>query len=247
MSWALSKRATLAVTLLLVFLITNMIFSIQSIKRMVQSQQRVTHTHEVMVNLEDLLSSMKDAETGQRGFLITGDESYLEPYHRALARIHSIESKLNQLVRGDAQQSALAAELAAPIDGKLKELEMTIALRKSDGFDAARKVVDSDAGKKYMDQIRQDVAQMETTENAERGKRISEMEESSRNAILTFSISTTISLVLLVMTIMTFQHDLLNRKRASDKLDEQHEQLAVTLSSIGDGVIVTDTEGNITT
>ena len=71
---------------------------------------QVTSTHEVITGLGDLLSAMQDAETGQRGFLLTGNPSYLEPYRDAQARSDAILQNLDRLTRDDpAQQSSLQA------------------------------------------------------------------------------------------------------------------------------------------
>ena len=58
-----------------------------STQRLIEENRRVTHTHEVIEGLEHVLSVLKDAETGQRGFILTGEERYLEPYNAATGEI----------------------------------------------------------------------------------------------------------------------------------------------------------------
>ena len=58
-----------------------------STTQLIDNSKEVTHTHEVLADLEELLSVMKDAETGQRGYLLTGDDRYLIPYDTALKEV----------------------------------------------------------------------------------------------------------------------------------------------------------------
>ena len=245
MSWVLSKRATFAAILLLIFLAINFNVSLRSINSLTETQDQVLHTHQVLITMSDLLSTVKDAETGQRGYVITGDEAYLTPYHDAVAHIHTAYAALKNYVSGNPDQAGLALKLQGPIDAKLAELEETILLYKRDGFEATRKVIDTDRGKNLMDQIRAIVGEMQTREQTERDQRIAESASSRKNALLTFALASVVSLALLLVAIATVQRDMLNRKRALEVLDAQKEQLTVTLSSIGDGVIVTNTRGNV--
>jgi diguanylate cyclase (GGDEF)-like protein len=111
----------------------------------------ISETHS---QLQDLLSTVKDAETGQRGFLLTGQEQYLAPY---VAATRGIEAKLQQLsaeAENDQLLSVRMQELDQFVHQKLAELAQTIQLRRSQGFDAAMRVVSTGQGKEEMDAIR---------------------------------------------------------------------------------------------
>ena len=124
-----------------------------------------THTHLVLHANEMLMSDLKDLETGQRGYLITGDEKYLEPYNAAH---QAIDQKLQEIVAltndNPAQQQRLA-NMGKLIDSKIAELQETIDLRKQKGFDAALVVVLSDKGKTIMDDYRKLSTELELAEN----------------------------------------------------------------------------------
>jgi methyl-accepting chemotaxis protein len=107
---------------------------------------------------------LKDAETGQRGYIITGVDSYLEPYQSALAAIKSTVENVRKLTADNPNQQRRLAALSPLIDAKLAELKQTIDLRRSEGFDAATKVVLSNVGKTAMDQIRGLVAEADHEE-----------------------------------------------------------------------------------
>jgi signal transduction histidine kinase len=102
--------------------------------------------------LEALFSTLKDAETGQRGYLLTGDEGYLQPYQAARARLPGVLAGIDE---GPLEQpSAALARLRTLSDAKMAELAQTIALRRSGDEAAALAVVQSSRGKVIMDEIR---------------------------------------------------------------------------------------------
>jgi len=114
----------------------------------------VVHTYEVEHTLSSLLSSLKDAETGQRGFLITADDAYLEPYRMAIANIEKQVQRLKTITRDNRSQQNRVPLLEAKIDIKIAELNKTIEIRQNNGFQAAQKIVLTHQGKEEMDDIR---------------------------------------------------------------------------------------------
>ena len=124
---------------------------------MIENDAWVAHSHQVRTELADLLSELKDAETGQRGYVITGDDSYLEPYQAALGTIQDHARRMSASSPPTIPISSGGWRAMAPlIDTKLAELKQTIDLRRTQGFDAAAKVVLTNVGKTYMDQIARD-------------------------------------------------------------------------------------------
>ena len=98
------------------------------------SQALVDHSIEVMTTAHALELAMQDAERGQRGFLITGDEAYLDPYRSGVQQAPILISKLKQLTRDNPEQQRRWPELENQIDIKLTELKRTIAARRTAGF-----------------------------------------------------------------------------------------------------------------
>ncbi|MBD2018974.1 CHASE3 domain-containing protein, partial [Leptolyngbya sp. FACHB-36] len=131
-----------------------------------QSSQWVSHTYQVLQETEELLSHLKDAETGQRGYLLTGRNNYLAPYDTAVLEIDRDMSELRRLTADNSRQQARLRDLQPLIDRKLDELRATIALRNQQGLSAALAVVKTDEGKQQMDQIRGVVDQIKQEEIA---------------------------------------------------------------------------------
>src|SRR5215210_4264792 len=87
MKWSIEKRIFVAAGIALAVLIVNALVSFAATRDLLASQANVAHTNQVIAQLEAILSTVKDAETGQRGYLITGELAYLEPYQSAVRRL----------------------------------------------------------------------------------------------------------------------------------------------------------------
>jgi signal transduction histidine kinase len=102
----------------------------------------------------DLLSTLQDAETGQRGFLITSDQSYLEPYNQALKNLAERRKRLKDTVAAYPEYASKLGDLDKAIEGKLTELRDTISLALEGKMPEALGIVRNDAGRQYMDEAR---------------------------------------------------------------------------------------------
>jgi diguanylate cyclase (GGDEF)-like protein len=103
--------------------------------------------------LEEVLTLLRDAETGQRGFVITGSDAFLEPYDKAQRLLPAAAQQLKEQSRSDSERTS-AWRIARLTELKLAEMAETIALRRKDGFAAAEVVVSSLRGKQHMDDLR---------------------------------------------------------------------------------------------
>ena len=124
----------------------------------------VAHTEQVLHTVDQLLSGLVNAETGQRGFLLTGDAQYLETFQTGLRTTAAARRRLRTLFAGDTAQAAALVELESYAAAKGNELERTISL-KQDGFDsAAVALVQSNEGKRIMDSAQGVAARIERRE-----------------------------------------------------------------------------------
>lgn len=129
------------------------------------STDDVAHAHEVLASSEHLLSTLADAETGQRGYIITGVPSYLEPFQLAKARVQGSVARLRALTSDNIEQGAAIQDIERLVNQKLDELSETIALRRDKGLEAARKVMMTDRGKRVMDTIRSRLKEINARES----------------------------------------------------------------------------------
>jgi len=124
------------------------------------------HTRAVIGNLSALMGHVTDAETGQRGYLFTVQESYLEPYNNSLLQIKQDEVQIEQLLAGDADQLDQLKQLEKAIDNKLAELKETVDAEKGGDTAKAREIVLSGRGKIYMDAIRDKIDRLQKAQRS---------------------------------------------------------------------------------
>ncbi|MBW4470460.1 MAG: response regulator [Stenomitos rutilans HA7619-LM2] len=137
----------------------------RSTNQLVETSKREAHTYEVIGQVEELLSRLKDAETGQRGYLLTGNEKYLEPYNSALSVLDGrTRGRLRELINDNPAQMRRLDQVEPLVTGQLAELAQTVELRRQQGFAAAQKVVLTDRGSRLMNEIRQILTEMKTEE-----------------------------------------------------------------------------------
>ncbi|RCW64202.1 response regulator [Pseudorhodoferax soli] len=129
-------------------------FSFLAMESRATTADRVTQATRVIEQINALLSHMKDAETGQRGFLITGQEPYLRPYTDARVNLTATFQQLRQLLANNPQQLERVQRLQRYADLKLEELAQTVALRRTGDGPGALAIVVSDRGKDAMDGLR---------------------------------------------------------------------------------------------
>jgi diguanylate cyclase (GGDEF)-like protein/PAS domain S-box-containing protein len=140
-------------------------------QRYAASIAAIGETTRVQGGINEALSLLKDAETGQRGFVLTGDRAFLVPYDHARQELPPTWERLERLVRLDPAQAASERRLRELADRKLAELEETIALRESARTDEALGVVREGQGRRFMVAIRAEAAQMLRRENERFGAR----------------------------------------------------------------------------
>ena len=222
----------------------------------------------VINNADNFLSELKDAETGQRGYLLTGDDVYLEPYLRVRNDLVNHLSELRQLVLSDTAQKHLDAIIPL-IDARMDELAKAIAFRRNHDLTSAISSLDNGQGKHLMDSIRTEIAEFIQIEEIALEQQEAQFRASMRHMFVGIVIASIFALILAVLIaylvyrrtqqrhknlhnletqrLLTMQEQINNRLQQVNvalKLSEQ--KLAVTLSSIGDGLIVTDSDARVT-
>jgi methyl-accepting chemotaxis protein len=204
MKWNVGMKIGTGFGLALAILVAIGTVSYLSIAKLNDTAEWVTHTYQVLEKLEALLSGLKDAETGQRGYIITGEERYLEPFRAAKETINQKVKALRDLTKDNVNQQRRLDILEPLIDGKegkFAELQETIDARKDKarGFDAALQIVLTDKGKKVMDDIRKTIDEMMSEENTLLKKRSDEAQASARNTTLTIVFGTLVAFIVLAL------------------------------------------------
>ena len=134
-NWTFGRKIAAGFALSLVLLIAIGAVSYLSITKLTRTSQSVTHTHEVLEHIDGVLGLLKDAETGQRGYMITGDEASLEPYHTGSGEVLDVVKELRKLTADNANQQKRLDAAEPLITAELAELKQTINLRRKGDFD----------------------------------------------------------------------------------------------------------------
>ncbi len=206
----------------------------------------VAHTHAVIGGIQSILSLMKDAETGQRGYLITGDPRYLEPYDASIVAINEKVGEVAKLTADNPSQQARFPELKDRIAKRLALLAGNIEARRDRGLEAARQNVLSGLGKAEMDALRALTAEMTRDEERLLEERSGEAQRSYRWALATGVLAGVAALVVVIALVVVLQRHYVARSRAAAVIYNQRELLRVTLASIGDAIVTTDVHGRVT-
>ncbi|GEA60046.1 diguanylate cyclase domain-containing protein [Vibrio comitans] len=164
--------------------------------------QWVIHTNQVMQTSGELLNAISDAETGQRGYLLTGQSYYLEPYFRSRDEIKSIWGELKSLTADNPQQQELLDDLVEDIDNKLDDLAIKISLYNEQPAEAIE-MVRTNVGKKYMDNIRRYLSDFNSEERRLLEQRNGDYREARAYITMMIVIETVIMVFLALFTVIT--------------------------------------------
>ena len=200
----------------------------------------------VLDHIERVLTTLIDAETGQRGFLLTGDDAYLQPYHDAVARIHGEIDLLRGLAKEGELRQADLDQLIELTNHKLTELDHTIDLRRTQGADAALAVVRSDEGRVTMTALRTHLSVMADQQLAALRTARATADRFTYYRNLVFGFVTLLNLAFLAWAYGRIQSEMRAQDETAHELRRQKDLTTVTLSSIGDAVIVTDNTVRVT-
>ncbi|MDX2232660.1 MAG: PAS domain S-box protein [Leptolyngbyaceae cyanobacterium bins.349] len=224
-------------------LLLNAIVSYQNILRLAQNKQQVSESREHIELLERTLSTIKDAETGQRGYLLTGRDVYLEPYDRAIAQIQQHLRQLDHMVQHDVAQQQQVRRLKPAITLKLAELQQTIQLRRTQGLASVLPLVQSDHGKQRMDHIRQVISEMQTREHQQLHQHQQEFQTRLNLTLATFSLVIGLCLSLLGLIVWMHHRHEHNRQAIEARLRHSEQQYESLVGAAPVGIFRTDANG----
>jgi len=232
--------------LFLVLLLANTAVMRRQISVQSDDQALVERTEQVLLQISQTESLLKDAETGQRGYLYTGNPSYLEPYELAISQIGPQVEKLNHLTSDTATQHARILQVRTLSGQKLDELGRTIALYKAGKLEAARALVMSNEGIQLMDDLRSLFADMGKEETELQASRTATYQHSVRVTLACLYLGALAAAVGLALLAFYILRQINLRETYTRQMQEREEWFRVTLTSLGDAVIATDADGRVT-
>jgi PAS domain S-box-containing protein len=244
--WSLSARVTAGFALALAILAASAFISYRSTDRLVYTSRQVAHTQQVLESLEMILVTVDDAETGQRGYLLTGKDSYLEPYEAARTRLTGVLKTLDKLTSDESGRRLNLEKLTFLVRQKQQELAATIAMKRANKADEVSWLLMSDLGKKQMDNIRVLIARMQESERARMAACNAIWEASSRHTTQVVVFGVALALLILLAAVLALNSETSERSRAEEALRKSQARTKMLTDSITDyAILMLDPKGRI--
>lgn len=216
--------------------------------RVTAINSEIAHRQEVEARLIELLSTLTDAETGQRGFLLTQDEQYLQPYTSAPARLSTLFTGLSDESHAGLVPPAELDAIRELGQKKMAELDETIRVARQ-GTPAATasalEMVHSNAGKQYMDQLRDRIGRLLDTQRGVQNSLAKRRDEATIMRTLVAIVGALITLAFLAWAYTRIRRDIAQRVTAEEELEQGRQRLAGIVNSAMDAIISIDEKQNI--
>lgn len=229
MKWSVEKKALVGLGFASVILVGINVVTYWNLTQHKRTANELIHAREVLEKLETVSSSLKDAETEQRGYIITGQEAYLKPYLEAVAKINPELLKLRQLATIHPTQHQQLKTLELLVAQKLLALEETINLRQAKGFEAAREVALTARGKQAMAEIPNLIQEMEQEERNRLQQSIQEAWVNAKRDALISTTGIVFSFILLYFVYYSIKREMAGRRQTELALQKLNTETCEAL------------------
>ncbi|MBD1877548.1 PAS domain S-box protein [Coleofasciculus sp. FACHB-T130] len=220
--------------------------SYRSITQLVQANNSVDDTFTFINQLDDVFSGIKDAETGQRGYIITGDEAYLQPYYTATAKVNQQVEFLKGLAGNNLNQQQKLGTLESLSASKFSELKRSIELRKNKGFEAAQQLVKTNEGKVVMDNIRLLVNDLENDQKHLLKERYQQAKDQARDSLITFLSGVFLNFIIALWVYRLIYGEMSDRYRTENELQKERDYTSFIVQTTPALVVGLKLDGVIT-
>ena len=220
MRWTVGMKIGIGFALALLIQVVIGVVAYRSINRLITTSESVAHTHEMHNNLDDVVRAVLGAETGERGYVITGNDAYLSPYNDGLANLEqSLATLRGTKVAPTVQPQLIRLEPLAQARAALaKEV---VNLRRTAGFEAARQKVISGEGVRLTTEISQLVVNIEKEENIILQQREATAQESAQKTLQVILVGVPLAVLFLTLVGFALTRDIARPLTAVTEVAEQ--------------------------
>jgi len=180
MRWTIAKRLSAGFSICLVVVVAQGAIAYLASRSLLRTSVLVDHTHAVLTQIEALLSTAQDLETGERGYILTGVERFLEPRTAAVPQITAVLQELRRLTADNPAQQRRIDSLLPLLEAEVTWTQRTTDLRRQRGLAPAVAAIKTEQGKRNMDAVRRVTGEMETEERALLEQRAAEASATAR-------------------------------------------------------------------
>lgn len=217
--------------LLVAAIFATAVLTQRSLSRLADSRDVSTHSLLVNKALNDMMSQILDAETGQRGFLLSGRAPYLQPYYTALAQMRQSRAALGSALSQDSSALAPLDVLDKAIAAKLQDLDRAVRLKSEGRSDEAVEMILTDTGNQTMNAVRVALRDLGTEQVRRTNQLQAEIEQEIKNYYLIIGLSILVNLLLLAGLVQRFRKAAIQRDAAQQVVDERNVELSRLLAA----------------
>jgi len=232
MHLSLEKKTEIAIALMLSLLLGIGFVSYRSSTEFIHSSAEVVHSREIRGSLQRILSLIEELETGQRGYIITGESSFLEPYLRATDKIEDRLMHVKTLIVDEPKLQAHIDILISLVRSRIAFAAESIDLRRSRGFAAARDLLLSGKGKQEMDQIRALITEMREAEKIQLLEHSNRTKALAQSTIAVAETGSAIAIVIVLVMGTVYRWGLTVRRRTEHALQESLAKQALVIQAL---------------
>jgi CheY-like chemotaxis protein/CHASE3 domain sensor protein len=238
MKLSLGKKIIGGFIICSVILLLVAVMSLRNSENLVASNEWVNHTHEVLHALDEVLVGALNAETGERGYIITGEQTYLQPFNAAETELADQIARVRQLTRDNPLQQENIARIEKLADTLLRHLERCIAIRKSNDLEQTKTLVATGEGKRLLDALRREI------NNADRVEQnlLVERKQASDSDTRSFSSLFILLIIVIGVVLISVYFVITSNLKALKKAEQETAYRNWTLT--GSGQLIKDMQGN---
>ena len=245
MKWSAERAIAAGFTVALVILIIVGVASYRNAMQLRDASNFEQHTQQVLDDVRDVMSALKDIETSSRGYSLTGETPFLGPYTISVPRVRNAISRLREEVR-DPETRAVIAQLDTLVEQKIKTSDDQIQLRRSGRSHPVEQRRLLVRGREIMDHIREVAGRLSVRQFQALQERISAAQEAERRTAIILEIFSTCAILFLAFAMYVIFKDLRERRLIEQTADRLRRQTQLILESAGEGIIGVGTRYHIT-
>lgn len=229
------RQLQIVFSISIVVLLLSLYASFFSVQRLIDNSKLVNHTHEVLIQADNIISYMKDAETGQRGFIITHDRDFLTPYQDAYEKVSESYKNVRDLTVDNPIQQTNIAEINNLVQQKFAQMKITLTASekgKTGNVDSLNLYKQMLNGRKIMLDLRSAVERVKNEE-----KRLLEVRSNQQNKYINASpffllFASIISILITAFAYIKIKKDLDKRVMLQQELEDTHKNTTLRILQI---------------
>jgi PAS domain S-box-containing protein len=225
MTWSMRRTLTLGLSLAIGVLALNALVTFGNIQNLIRSGRWVIHTREVLGELDELFASVQDAEAAQRGYLLTGEASYLERFESSAGSVKARIDHVRTITADNPRQQVRIPPLERQVQAQLDLLREGAAARRERGIDGGIRSITNDRGEQTMDELRGILAVVRREEESLLARRTSDAESSVWWTVGSFSVASLLAIALLMTTSYSIWSEAALRQRSAEAIRRSEQEL----------------------